>query len=398
MASPIITKRMILERASSIPPAGHSAEIFQGKRGRSSDTKPPYALLESISALKSTPPAEYTDEMNAVDIDMASRVLRRALEMHTLQGHRFDDEYMANQGSYGINVVTINTAGEVGGFVAPLYRPTSPGGHVFLKNHVAVWDLVHIIYPLIEKADASTTAIYCEIAKFADLDVILVAPTGHDILTAELAYKLRLEAKGDGSDTTMLLRTRLCDAGGLARSPPHFSSSKFRFLFPGEHIDLSVMKAKAPKRVAVVRADESDDEPISDDDEADKENLPPGPKKKKNSMKRVRFEESDSDDDDDGDRINIYMELRKAMLDQYARVYGRQCPRFRRVGKFLDSFLLNMGRERFDKTFAHCHMCCKKNVVPFLDNEKIMREFAMDAAGDTALVERVMTAVSSVTA
>lgn len=338
--------------------------------------------------------------MNAVDTDMATKVLRRALEMHTLQGHRFDDEYVNANGSYGINVVTINTAGEVGGYVAPLYRPTSPGGHVFLKNHVAVWDLVHMIYPAIEKADAATTAIYCEIAKFADLDVILVAPTGHDILTAELVYKLRLEAKGDGSDTTMLLRTRLCDAGGLARSPPHFSSSKFRFLFPGECIDLSVMKAKAPKRVAVVRADESDDEPISDDDEADKENVPPGPpKKKKNSAKRVRFEESDSDDDDDdGDRINIYMELRKAMLDQYARVYGRQCPRFRRVGKYLDSLLLNVGRERFDKTFAHCHMCCKKNVVPFLDDEKIMREFAMDAAGDTALVERVMTAVSAVTA
>jgi hypothetical protein len=59
-----------------------------------------------------------------------------------------------------------------------------------------------------------------------------------------LLRALGLETKGDGTDTTTLVYLRLCDKLGLGRSPPHVSTGKFKFLFPGVAIDKSQLKKK----------------------------------------------------------------------------------------------------------------------------------------------------------
>jgi hypothetical protein len=220
------------------------AVIVVGKQGRASLTKSPHEMLETYATLET---GDSDEDYN----EIAEKVISRARDMHITSNNRFDTEYLeANNGAYGINVVTLDAHGTVTGYVAPAYRPTSAGGHVFLKSGDAVYDLAHRLYPELTKDAANTSEIYCVLAKMRDMNVILAVPDGY--MSANLANKLCLALKGDGTNTAMLLRTRLCDRGGLARSVAHFSTPKWRFLFPGAPIDLSQKRPKRPRTAAAV--------------------------------------------------------------------------------------------------------------------------------------------------
>jgi hypothetical protein len=220
------------------------AIIVVGKQGRASLTKPPHEMLETYATLE-------TGDTDEDYTEIAEKVISLARDMHITSNHRFDAEYLeANNGAYGINVVTLDAHGTVSGYVAPAYRPTSAGGHVFLKSGDAVYDLARRMYPELTKDAANTSEIYCVLAKMRDMNVILAVPDGY--MSANLAHKLCLALKGDDTNTAMLLRTRLCDRGGLARSVAHFSTPKWRFLFPGAPIDLSQKRAKRPRTAAAV--------------------------------------------------------------------------------------------------------------------------------------------------
>jgi hypothetical protein len=228
--------------AATLPVEHFTVLVAAGKQGRASMVKAPHSMLAEHEILVDDPEAPNSPD----GTELARRVLAEALALQEAGSHRFDAEYMAGHGgAYGINLVTVDAGGAVTGYVAPAYRPTSAGGHVFLKRGDDVYDLVRRLYPSISRDAAEETEIHCVLAKVRDLDVVVAMPDG--FLTARVAHKLRLEFVGDGTENVMVLRGRLCDRGGLARSVMHFSTPKWRFLFPGAPVDLTQKRAKRPR-------------------------------------------------------------------------------------------------------------------------------------------------------
>lgn len=408
-----ITKKIMLAHAATAPPRGYALEIIEGKKGRVSDTKPPHCMFAAL--LKTVPTETYADEVAAADTALASRVISEAVHLHRASGHRFDNEYMAaNDGAYGINVVVINEKLEVSSYIAPLFRPTSSSGHSFLKDRVAVWALIQRIYPDLKETDASTTESFCGVSKFQDLDVLLVTPmrsgtpnTG--ILTAELAHKLRLQPKGDGSDTTVVLRTRLCDCGGMARSPPKLSLPKFRFLFPDGPVDFTIKKPKAKKRAALTNDPDDHDEAISDADDADDN------EKVMRVHKCVRFETpplklagaigastvtaTDSSDAawENAPMTDVHAVMQKLLTDQtmrYCGPTGFDSSNFKRVSKYLHAYMATLGKETFGQTFAHFAAPAHKiNLTNTLCDARLMEQLVRERTDNPAHIDAIMSAV-----
>ena len=230
--------------------------IVRGKQGRTNATKPSHELLELH---KNIPMDEEflmpfeIEEISAKVLDMARKY----------SGHRFDTEYMeANGGAYGISTITIDASNNVHAYTAPLYRPTSHGGHVLFRTGKEIENVLKITHSDVPVQEAGSKTLGLYVAKFKNYNCLLIVPDTFD--TPELFRALELEKKGDGTDTTTLVTMKLCDGLGLGRSPPHVSIGKFKFLFPGVERDISQVKKKrshveGPGAAAPVQVVEEDD-------------------------------------------------------------------------------------------------------------------------------------------
>ena len=210
--------------------------IVRGKQGRTNATKPSHELLELH---KNIPMDEEflmpfeIEEISAKVLDMARKY----------SGHRFDTEYMeANGGAYGISTITIDASNNVHAYTAPLYRPTSHGGHVLFRTGKEIENVLKITHSDVPVQEAGSKTLGLYVSKFKNYNCLLIVPDTFD--TPELFRALELEKKGDGTDTTTLVTMKLCDGLGLGRSPPHVSIGKFKFLFPGVERDISQVKKK----------------------------------------------------------------------------------------------------------------------------------------------------------
>lgn len=214
--------------------------IVTGKQGRTNANKPAYELLSEIRRI----PLEI-ETLEDGDIEhMASDIIGLA---QANQGHRFDQAYMDDHnGAYGIASIMLDTQLNARAWRMPVYRPTSHGGHVAFRTHDEIENVVKMTHDDIPIDTAGSKDLGLLAAKFQNMECILIMP---DTLEhPKLLRALRLETKGDGSDTTTLVYLRVCDGLGLGRSPPHLSTGKFKFLFPGVPIDTSQVKPRAQKK------------------------------------------------------------------------------------------------------------------------------------------------------
>lgn len=229
--------------ASAMPEPSYSLEVSTGKQGRTNPKKPAYKLL--------TVERKVTSDSETMDIEratiLAEEIGAAARTLHDQGGHRFDAAFMEQHGgAYGINVIALDTNYTVHTIKTFLYRPTCPGGPVLFRTGREVERILKVTYPALKPEEAGGMTLGLRLGKFKDLDVVFMMPSSmpdHPVLM----YKLNLERKGDGSNTCVLLSARLCDGMGLGRSPPHVSLGKYKFLFPGQPLDVSKVKSAVTK-------------------------------------------------------------------------------------------------------------------------------------------------------
>ena len=210
--------------------------VVRGKRGPIDATKPAHELLELY---KNIPIDE--EYLSSQDISKIAEKVRDLVRASN--GHRIDAEYMQNNdGAYGISTITIDAGMNAHAYTAPLYRPTSSRGHVFLRTGKEIEKVLKITHSDIPVQEAGERTLGLYVSKFKEYNCLLIVPDTFD--TPELFRALDLETKGDGTDTTTLVTMKLCDGLGLGRSPPHVSIGKFKFLFPGVERDISQVKKK----------------------------------------------------------------------------------------------------------------------------------------------------------
>lgn len=179
------------------------------------------------------------------DIDEIASSIMDLARAH--QGHRFDKEYMdTHDGAYGISTITLDTQLNPHAYTMKLYRPTSHGGHVAFRTGKEIEKILPITFDTLSTEDAGSQELMLMAAKFRDMECILLVPS--ELQHPRLYRALELDVIGNGTDTMAFMELRLCDGLGLGRSPPHVSTGKFKFLFPGVDIDTSQVKQRATKR------------------------------------------------------------------------------------------------------------------------------------------------------
>ena len=225
--------------------------IVTGKQGRGNPNKPTHEFFTEIKTI-----ALEVETLDDTDISTcASEILALAREH---QGHRFDASYLEEHGgAYGIAVISLDTQLRARKYTMPVFRPTSHGGHVAFRTQKEIEAVVKITHDDIPIENAGAMELGLFAGKFKNLECLLIMP---DTLEhPKLLRALELETKGDGTDTTTLVYLRLCDKLGLGRSPPHLSTGKFKFLFPGVAIDSSLVKPRSQKKRSAVGSGDSSD-------------------------------------------------------------------------------------------------------------------------------------------
>jgi hypothetical protein len=288
--------------------------IVTGKQGRTNANKPPHELLTEMKTIALDVETLGDDDI----LRISSNVLTLARDH---QGHRFDASYMEEHGgAYGIAVIALDTQLNAREYTMPVFRPTSHGGHVAFRTQKEIENVVKITHDDVPIETAGAMELGLHVAKFRNIECILIVP---DTLEHPKLFRaLDLEVKGDGTDTTTLVYLRLCDKLGLGRSPPHLSTGKFKFLFPGMAIDTSQVKPRTTKKRA------------ADDENAGTTS----------GTKRMKREEST-------DARKTY-EILNEMLDDAMRVSDAAKGALYQIAKhFLLAFDGHFGEEKFTETF-----------------------------------------------
>lgn len=190
-----------------------------------------------------------------VDLDalkmQATDALYKATVMQADGGHSFQ---LAEDGSYTVKMVAMNTKYEFATLGVPLFRPMHQGGHVMCKTAENIERVLKVIRDDLSAQQAGRTDVSIALFKFTGKDVLFACPTTH--IVPELLHMLGLERTADGITG---INTRLCDGKGLGRSVPHIAGVKFKFLFPNVEVDTSMLSAAKKKKKRARTADASED-------------------------------------------------------------------------------------------------------------------------------------------
>ena len=176
------------------------------------------------------------------------------------QGHGLTPAYAAeHDGANAFSVVTIDTQLRAKAFESYMYPPTTSSGYKLFKTRENIMDLLEATHDSLDADTAGTMELHVYMAKFKDLDCILVVPDSVAAEHPKLIRELGLDTLNDGMDNTILMDIRVCDGQSLGKSAPYLSIGRFKFLFPGVAMDMSQVRQKervgkkrpAPKPLAV---------------------------------------------------------------------------------------------------------------------------------------------------
>ena len=231
----------------------HRISIAHGKQGRHDPAAPLADLLEVTDTVDAN-----VDTLPESAIESIAATVRALAETH--QGHRFDAEYMAeHDGAYGISTVFIDTQLNATHLLTPLFRPTSPGGHVFFRTKKMVSTVIERTHDDVPLAQAGSNDIYVCAGKFTGLECIVVIP---DSLMHHPHLIRALDLDGFDGARPCLASLRVCDGNGLGRSAPRVCCGKFKLLFPNAPMDTSLVASrKRPSKKR--RADDNDPPPAA---------------------------------------------------------------------------------------------------------------------------------------
>ena len=207
-----------------------SVALFEGNRGRINYNEE--QALKDILHIK-----EAFEEIQIDDAEIQSIATNVQALLRTNTGYCFEKN---DQGAYTAPAITIDTSGNVHSYTLPLFSPTKGTSYMIFPKKAHLRQLLQITRDDLPLNSAGEQEIYLHLAKFKDMESLLIVPDSYKC--PALFRALELETI---NDTIALVSIRACDGNGLGRSRPQLCIGKFKFLFPGRAIERSPPKTPA---------------------------------------------------------------------------------------------------------------------------------------------------------